>query len=189
MILRTFLASPLGGLFAQELKAYLPLLQKLIPNVKWVRPEQVHITLHFFGATLEDEIPEIKGLIQPIAAGYAPLRIRLKSVAFFPDANKARVLWLGILGDVEPLLRLQHQMEERLAQAGYPLEKRGFKPHATVGRSRASAMRVPSRLKLPEIVTPERILDHVVLYKSNLTPQGSFYEVLQTFPFSQKPSA
>jgi 2'-5' RNA ligase len=186
-MIRTFLALPLHELFAPELRDYLPRLQQSISGVRWVPENLIHITLHFFGEIPKEEVPKIRGLIQPVAASFAPLRIGLKNTGFFPDRLRPRILWMDVTGEVDRLKHLQQAIEEKLGAAGYPLEKRAFTPHATVGRAKAAPLQLPPQI--PETQTVEKVLDHLVLYKSTPTAQGSFYEISETFPFSQKQTA
>ena len=182
-LIRTFLALPVHEEFSAELKTYLAQLQRVVPEAKWVPPEQIHITLHFFGDVPAGDIPKVKRLVRPLAAACPSLKLSLNPLGFFPDARKARVIWAGVTGDEAGLVKLQQQIEAVLSGAGYPAEKRDFKPHATLGRSRSVPLSL-SALKFPEIKTSEKVFNHIVLYKSTLGPRASIYEILETFPLS-----
>jgi len=45
---RSFLALPLADVFASEISAYLDKIRSSHNEIRWVAPEQVHVTLHFF---------------------------------------------------------------------------------------------------------------------------------------------
>jgi len=102
-----------------------------------------------------------------------------------------RVIWVGLRGQIGPLSELARQVEAALVPLGFKPEDRPFKPHLTVGRVRG-------RLRLQAL--QEILLAHqdftvepfdasqVVLYKSELRPDGARYTPLFKAPFSGRPS-
>ncbi|MCM8775806.1 MAG: RNA 2',3'-cyclic phosphodiesterase [Candidatus Omnitrophica bacterium] len=188
MTYRTFLALPLAEAFQHEISNFLYRLRKKNGGIKWVLPEQVHITLHFFGPTTGDQILEIKKRMQSVASTYHPLRLALSEMGFFPDASRPRVIWIGMTGDTARLIEIQSSIEKDLAAAGFEIEDRRFRPHATLGRVRPHQGRPPIRGENFKDVffvpTSLKTIDRIVLFQSILSSSGSRYEVLETFPFS-----
>ena len=104
--LRTFLALPLTGFFSAPVKNFLDQHARTFKSVKWVRPDQIHVTFHFFGTTTEEEIPVICEIVSQEVLSQEPFQIGLEDFATFPaldsrfDPNlpkgfQPRVLWTG----------------------------------------------------------------------------------------------
>ncbi len=184
-LIRTFLALPLAG-FLPEIKKYLDFLQNQPTQIKWVRPEQVHITLHFFGPTSAEMLTKIKNSIAPLIKKLAPFQLGLKGIGFFPDSHRPRVVWIGLKGDSEKLEILQSNIERELKKTGFPLEGRAFKAHATLGRiNNPQAAKDLQFSDFPE--TALKKFDGIILYRSHLNShdQQPKYEILETFIFKK----
>ena len=178
---RVLLALPLGTLFLQEIGRFLSTLRGGSAGIKWVLPEQVHITLHFFGDVDLASLGKIPEIVRPIAERSAPMRIAFEKVGYFPDSHRPQVIWLGIKGDVLPLMALQEAMIRNLSQGGFPVEKRAFVPHATLGRVRRDQRKVfLNPAEFPE--TEFRTVTEIILFNSVLTSEGPQYEKLEIFP-------
>ena len=185
---RTFLALPLSDHFLKPIEDQEKLLDRAFDGVKWIAPVNVHITLHFFGPTTEDELQSIESIVTPIARRCKRMSLRLNGIGFFPNANKARIVWLGVGGDVEVLEHLQKAMAQALHENGFPSEERVFKPHATIGRVRRDG-RLQFRnghAKTPQrcFETERRLFREIVLYESHLNVRGSRYEIIRRFPLA-----
>ena len=181
--IRTFVAIELDdGTKAHIVAAIEQLRRERIDNLRLVRPEGVHLTLKFLGDIAVDRVPAIAEAMSLAAARHAPFRLALGPPGVFPNTNRARVLWLGVDGDLERLRLLQAGVEEALTSAGFPAERQRFNPHLTIGRmhhrasraDRARAVDALSSLDLP----PDRPIaaDAISLMKSTLRPDGAIYE-------------
>jgi 2'-5' RNA ligase len=149
-------------------------------RASWVRPERMHLTLHFF----EDADAEIEERIR--AALSEPLRqaafdLSFEGIGVFPKSGPPRVLWLGIrdgrsqLSDLHDTLRLKPDIPRDRNLA--------FAPHLTLARFKD---RVPRRqldeiTSIPAAAGPCRI-DRVTLYESRLSPAGPLYTRLAEAP-------
>ncbi len=185
---RTFLALPLVPTFFPEISEVLSALRNKITGVRWGNTEEVHVTLHFFGATSDEELCAIPPLVSQVTEKFEPLELALEGLGCFPNPQKPRVIWLGLSGDTARLEKLQQDLETKLGAAGFSGEDHPFRPHATIGRVKgfleaASTYGSAS----PVSRSASKIIDRVVLFQSRLSPQGAHYEILQTFPFSEKP--
>src|SRR3990167_9016018 len=96
--LRTFLAVPLGELFLPEVTSFLETARASVEGIKWARPEGTHATLHFFGPTTGEELPQIRHIVTPLAAACPPLELSLGEIGFFPNPHKPRIVWIGVEG-------------------------------------------------------------------------------------------
>ena len=76
--IRAFLALPLPQVFREEISDYLDRIQSRVQGIKWVKPEQVHVTLHFFGSVTPGDIEKVKKIVSPVTAEFAPLALVLE---------------------------------------------------------------------------------------------------------------
>ena len=103
-------------------------------NVRWVTTGNIHLTLKFIGGVHEDEVDGIAAVLTETVHGFAPLRLAAAGVGVFPSVKRARVIWVGLSGQLSEFAALQRSIEDRLATIGYPREKRPFSGHLTLGR-------------------------------------------------------
>ena len=158
------------------------LRQKQIDNLRLVRPEGVHLTLKFLGDIDADRVPAVAQAMLQVAERHAPFGLILGAPGMFPNANRARVLWIGVDRSPQPLRLLQAGIENALTAIGFSPERRGFNPHLTIGRmhhrasrsDRSRAATALSSLYLPE--DQPIAVNAISLMKSTLLPDGAIYE-------------
>jgi len=150
-------------------------------SVKWVNPESVHLTLKFLGNVNSELIPDVGRAMSQAAAGLGPIRLEISKVGAFPNLRAPRVVWVGLEGDISTLRVLHGQVEDRLAELGFPPEERAFSPHLTLGRVRQGAAR-PERQRLAQAIYSTRLDERaafeagsVSLMRSTLTRAGAIY--------------
>jgi 2'-5' RNA ligase len=155
-------------------------------DVKWVHPDAMHLTLKFIGEATDKQIVEICNIVKGVAQKHEAFDMAVKQVGHF-GGEGARVLWVGAGLDCEPLLKLQRDLEEALAQVGWPPEGRKFSGHLTLCRIR----NVKAGLKLAKLAEEfqESDLgvtrcDSVCVFESQLTPEGPVYTPLGRFKLS-----
>jgi len=102
-------------------------------GVRPVRSEQLHLTLRFLGDTDEHRVDGLKELMARAVDGVEPFRLAFEGVGAFPNARRARVVWIGLVG-AEPLVEVARRLEEGVVEMGWKAEGRPFRPHATVAR-------------------------------------------------------
>ena len=176
--MRSFLAVDLPD----DVRAALVRVGDRLPGaVRRVRPEALHLTLRFLGDIDDEQVP---ALIEALRAATrrAPASLVLAGGGAFPSPVRPRVLWAGLRGDLEELHDLARAVEQAVVAAGLPPEPRPFHPHVTLGRVKG---RVPRRVvdelaALPDL--GEVPLDAVVLYESELLPEGARHTVVHRFP-------
>ncbi len=186
-LLRLFVAVELPDDVRQALAALQAELRpRGLEGLRWVRPEGVHLTLKFLGETPADKLPAIREALAVSVKGVPPHRLSLGSLGTFGGRRGPQVLWVDLGGDIEPLGRLQRQVEQALAAAGFPREKRPFSPHLTLARVRpesaqAAAPRIAQALEAVRTPAAELEVREIALMRSTLGPGGAVYERLATF--------
>ena len=149
-------------------------------DVKWVNPNNMHLTLKFLGEVKDAQAVEVCNVAKDIASQHEHFDIEVETVGYFGDKS-AKVLWIGAGRDCDGLLALQQDLDEQLAQAGWPEENREFAAHLTLCRVRNPQ----AGFKLAQLADQYKdfklgtiAADAVTVYQSELTPSGPVYTVL-----------
>lgn len=185
--LRVFLALVLPGELLRRVGEIQGRLQVLLRgDIGWVRPAGIHLTLKFFGDIPPGEVARIAAVVGEAVARQRSLRFSLGRTGVFPDPRRPRVLWLGLEGDVPPLLAFQRGLEEGLAGIGFPPEGRPFRPHLTLARIRSprGLTGLAQALEPGGAGAAEFVTAAVALVRSELTPRGAVYTRLHDFPLA-----
>ncbi len=105
-----------------------------IEGLRAVRPEGVHLTLKFLGDVPESRLDEVARAVSATVEGHPPFDISTGGFGAFPNTRRPQVLWVGVEGCLEPLLRLQADVDAALDALGFPTETRPYHPHLTLAR-------------------------------------------------------
>ncbi|HUT96644.1 MAG TPA: RNA 2',3'-cyclic phosphodiesterase [Dehalococcoidales bacterium] len=154
--------------------------------VKWVDPENIHLTLKFLGNVSADRINEITKAMTEAVRGTPSFPLEIRELGVFPNPRRVQIVWVGLGGEVETLARLQQRIESGLEGLGFPAEGRRFTPHLTLARLRDRAT-PDERQKLGQLIADTGfdaarsfIADSVNLMKSQLTGEGPIYTRLSS---------
>jgi 2'-5' RNA ligase len=176
--IRSFLALDPPEEIRGEIALVQSRLRKFISgDIRWVRPEGIHLTLKFFGDIFADDVENIAAVIEKAAAGERPFSLAIGGAG----------VWLGMNGDVERLVVFQKGLDQALRQIGFPSEERPFRSHLTLGRIKTSKglIGLAGALEKREEYTAGRfIASGLSLMQSELTPRGAIYKRLKWFPFT-----
>ncbi len=102
--------------------------------VRWVRPEQMHLTLFFLGDTDTDKLPSVRDAMDVVATSHAPFVMRLGGVGCFPNARRPRVVWVGLAEEEAQLVSLKAALDASLAPLDWTPDDKPFRAHLTLGR-------------------------------------------------------
>ncbi|HXI32185.1 MAG TPA: RNA 2',3'-cyclic phosphodiesterase [Vicinamibacterales bacterium] len=148
-------------------------------SLKWVKPEQAHLTLVFIGNVDDARVPAV---VEAIRADIdaPPIDAVFEGAGVFPPRGAPRVLWIGVGAGAGELVDLQRVLASRIAALGLPLEDRAFHPHLTLARWRESrpADRDRALAAAPRGVVGRARIDGATLYQSRLSPAGPSYTAL-----------
>jgi 2'-5' RNA ligase len=152
--------------------------------VKWVDAGGIHLTLKFLGNIPSKRVTEITEAMGKAVQGISPFRLEISGLGAFPSLKQARVLWVGIGGELDQLSTLQQNIDSALAALGFAREERPFVPHLTLARVREGAS-LPERRSFGELVGSATFEDKypieveaVRLMRSQLMPAGALYTCL-----------
>jgi len=152
-------------------------------DAKWVGHEGMHLTLKFLGEIKDEQVVEVCTIVKEASARHGSFDLAVESVGSF-GGKSARVLWVGSGSGSDALTRLQKDIEEQLAMAGWPREQRDFTVHLTLCRIKhpkagEKLARLADQYKSHRLGTTW--VDSVTVYQSELTPTGPIYTPLGNF--------
>jgi len=183
--LRSFIAIELSPLIKAKIEEIQNKLKSLTSEVRWVRPEGIHLTLKFLGNIEEERIPEISDIIRKCSTDTTSFTLKVHSLGAFPNEKNPKVIWVGAEDNSGTLGKLQQFLENRLSTIGFKVEKRAFSPHLTLGRLKSPK----GGSRLTQGLEDYKYFDfgtfeakEVCLFKSELKPGGAIYTKLKTFP-------
>jgi 2'-5' RNA ligase len=139
--MRLFVAIALPPEAASELDEVVAPLRPSWPELRWTGVDAWHLTLAFLGEVDEVVTAKLAHRMNNAARRHTPLSLSLAGAGAFPVAQRARVLWTGIKGDLDGLGRLADSVAAGARKAGAPPadSRRGYQPHLTLARCRAPA--------------------------------------------------
>jgi 2'-5' RNA ligase len=188
-VVRAFIALELPEAMQRELDKLSVELRKLLFDLplRWVRTQNIHLTLKFLGNASPDDLPRIQAIVDEQARKTPPIHIEFSDFGVFPNVHKPLVLWVGVRAPAG-LQDLQQGIEARLVELGYPAEERGFNAHLTLARVRREH-KLANLKRIGEVMAAVKlepsaagIIDSVTLFRSDLKPGGSVYNPLSRSP-------
>jgi RNA 2',3'-cyclic 3'-phosphodiesterase len=168
---RTFVAIEVGDLPASEHAS---------------RP--AHLTLRFLGEIDATRASEVGGAVGAAVASESPFDLTLEGVGAFPSSASPRVVWVGVTGGREHVVRIAHRVAEALSAVGFPPEAQAFVPHVTwfrvrSGRDRDRARRLLEGSDPSPSMRSVRVTE-VVVKESLRAPGGVTHRTLRRLPLS-----
>jgi len=178
--MRVFAAIPIEGELGEGVSELIRDLARRFPDCRWVRPDNLHVTLRFFGEIPDDSLDEVIEFVRRGVAGAKPEPISLSGCGMFRNRDRAAI-WLG-LEDVDWMKEVSEKLSGRVA--GVPAELRPFKAHLTLGRMRIRKNRRGEAEAVIEAVEATALPQdsetelRCVLYQSELSERGARYREL-----------
>ncbi|MGB7728180.1 MAG: RNA 2',3'-cyclic phosphodiesterase [Candidatus Acidiferrum sp.] len=182
--MRLFVAIAIPSEVRDPLSVLLKDLRGIGPKAKWVRAENLHVTLKFLGNSDPQKLEQIEGALKTVRSSQ-PVALGFRGLGFFPNEKRPRVFWGGMEASAN-LRPLAESVDRSLHQIGFPLEERPFTPHLTLARfdppglplALADAVKRRSSDNFGEAITRE-----FHLIESKLKSTGAEYTTIQSFPF------
>ncbi len=186
--IRTFIAVELPEEIHDKLQQIQNDFRASMPDVRWTKPGNIHLTLKFLGDVQLSRIDRITNSLMDIGGRFSPFTMSLASMGAFPNPRKPRIVWVGVEKGADMLVEIANSIEASMKPLGFPKEKRPFRPHLTVGRIR--------RLKNPGAMTKaleqsqvgelgKFAVEKISFIRSQLDPAGSIYTTLVEVPLGK----
>ena len=190
MEIRSFLAFDLPPEIRTIIARVSGELRKSSLDVRWVKVENIHLTVVFMGNIKTEDITPIGDVVQEVCLSSCPFDVLLKGLGTFPNPRNPRILWLGFDGDLERMSHFRDALQKQLRPFGIKEEKRRFKPHLTLGRFRNYKRGDPQLdeliLRYHDLTDSVFSLNELSMFRSDLKPGGAEYTKLKAWPLSGK---
>ena len=180
-MLRAFVAVEMPVPVREALEEVQSGLKQLNIRARWVRPENIHLTLKFLGNIPAGHVPSIGEVLRVVARAHGRFSLAAAGVGVFPDMRRPKVIWVGLTSRPEALTPLQQDLDGRLAALGFPREAKSFRGHLTIGRFRAEGLPGPvadAVKRYAAVPFGTFAVEEIILLKSYLQPEGPLYTPL-----------
>ena len=183
--MRLFIAIQIPEDIRAALGALIRELRGLAPHAKWVRAENLHVTLKFLGYAEAGKLAAVQTALAAVRSEQA-VQLEFRGLGFFPNEKRPRVFWSGMEA-TSNLKTLAADVDQTMHGLGFPLEERPFVPHLTLARFEPpgisgkllDAIHARMRESFGSLTTTE-----IHLIESTLKRTGAEYTTVQTVRFT-----
>lgn len=186
---RTFIALELDESLQRFLSNVIHQMAQQLPDVRWVDPAGIHLTLAFLGELTDEQVASAMQAADAASHQVTPFELRLKDPGIFGSPRQPRVIWMGIEEVSGNLTRLHDVLNRDLEQRGFEVDARPFSPHLTLARVKqplnASEQQTLQRLlagKQSTSASPRQNMRQLSVMKSELLRSGARYTRLGAYP-------
>jgi len=184
-LLRTFISIPVPNSVKNVKQMLTSTCEDEKVVVRWVKHNNLHITLQFLGFTPEKDIPEIKEVLSKITKSQKEFDLTISNTGKFPNNDKPSVLYLGVDGNLKSLNILVNKIKEEVSSIGYGSDEKEYTPHVTVGK-----INYPQKFN-PNLSTflnssydkIDFTVNKIQFISSETLSEGVLYSILNTFSF------
>ena len=183
--MRAFIALELSDEIKFELSRLEKELKKIDADIKWIKPENTHLTLKFLGDVDEPKAEEIKSCLDKISTSVKPFEMSLFKLGAFPSMDRMRVIWVGTDKGCSEVEKLALLVEEAIEKLGFFREDRPFNAHLTLGRVKSAKNKEALKKKLLTLaVKPVSCaIKSIVLFRSTLHSSGPIHTPIHKTDF------
>ncbi len=209
--MRAFIAvdlpQPIKAAIAEEqrgLRSALSRAAQPSDDVKWTRPEGIHLTLKFLGEISDQRATQVAEALAALT-NFEPFSVEVKGFGFFPDARRPRVFWVRVeappgtgappagvghgqdVPAASALAQLAGEVEAAMVKLGFAPEGRAFSPHLTLARFKAPKPQpelIAALEPMRELALGRFQVSEFFLFESKLSPHGAEYRKVARFPQS-----
>jgi 2'-5' RNA ligase len=185
--MRLFVALEIPEAVRENLAAIQKTFSSKGSQVRWVPPQNFHVTLKFIGSVPTEKVQAIIEALRGVSVDDR-VDVCFQGLGWYLNAKTGVMLWATV-EDSKSLAALAASIDRRLAPLGIAPENRSFMPHLTLARgnrdipdsSKTALRQLADKYKKHDFgsVTPEEF--H--LMESKTLPTGPIYSKAQSFPF------
>lgn len=185
--MRLFVALEIPSAVRQNLAALLVELRTITKEPRWVRPENLHVTLKFLGEVAEEKVNSVRSALRQVRSEQV-VTLKFCGLGSFPNEKHPYVFWAGMKAAAN-LKPLAADIEIAMEKQGIPREKREFSPHLTLARFERGHF--PEALQKAIAANAQREFgslrtNEFHLIQSKLRPSGAEYTTLERFQFAAR---
>ena len=154
-----------------------------LPGVRWVPPENFHLTLRFLGELAPYQAEEVDMALSTLRG--RAFSLELCGVGTLEKAGRVTALWAGIARN-PALEHLRAKVETAVQRAGLPPERRRFSPHVTLARlGEAASPRLAGWVQAHNLFRAEPVpVEHFTLFSSLLGADQAVYTAEAEYPLA-----
>lgn len=185
---RTFVAIDCSDRLRAACDKVITALTDVVDGARWVQPDNLHLTLKFLGEVEDRELHEVCRKVATAVQDVPSFAVVCRSVGAFPSVERPHTIWADIEDPNESLVGLQQKVALALAELGFPLERRPFKPHLTLGRTKSRHFQSTEWQQAVERFRNREFgslhVSELVVYSSELERRRPIYTALARCPLS-----
>ncbi len=181
--MRLFVALELNSRVIESLRELVRRLAPLAP-IRWVHPDNMHVTLKYIGPWNEDRLDLVTNALSRVRIA-TPIKVALAGLGLYPHPRNPRVFWVTAENS-PPLRQLASSVDAVLSPLGIAPAMRPYLPHLTLGRLPGGCDLTEMHEAIEELpsrdfgtIEPESF----VLFASMQTQEGPLYRRVDEFPF------
>jgi len=186
---RLFLAIDFPSHIKEEIfDFYRKYLEQDIKGIRWVKKQNIHITLKFFGDTSQEKKSVLIRSVSEVCNKFLPFDMCIEKAGVFPNNKNPGIIWLGVRDAGGNIFKIQKLIENNLFSQGFDREEKKFIPHLTIARinyKNNNIMNLVREFLLASLKTSDFVIEGLVLFKSLLYKEGVIYEPLQYVGFNE----
>jgi len=182
---RLFVALEIPASVRDHLADLIQELRAVASQPKWVRAENLHITLKFIGEALPEKLDAIRSALSTVRSP-KPVELRFRGLGFFPNNKRPRVFWAGMEAS-DNLAPVAGDVDKAIAALRFPRGTREFTPHLTLARFDPPGITPTLRAAVERNAEREFGMlrtGEFHLIESKLKSTGAEYTTLQSFRFA-----
>jgi len=156
--------------------------QSYIPaGVKWVEPENLHVTYQFVGQVKPTQMADLEESFLTSISSCSEQKFKINALELFP-LKEPKLIWVKLDSENKQFSKATKSLRNFLKQQGFNLDNKDFFPHITLGRIKTNLMKAQIEFILQtKLEKCEIDVKEITLFESNLTQKGAHYRVLQTY--------
>lgn len=190
---RTFIALEMNGDLQRHLNGVIRQVAQVLPNIRWVNPTGIHLTLAFLGELDDEQLSAAEQASEKVAQQSRSFSYSLAHIGVFGSQHSPRVIWMGIDEPTGALTTVHRALQRELIARGFEVDSRPFSPHLTLARVK-SPLKAEEQQQLQRLLSKEQANKftsklyaahalHVV--KSELFQSSAQYTVLRECRFAR----
>lgn len=183
---RCFIAINLPETVKKELAKLISQLKQINPSplIKYVRPEAIHLTLHFLGYLNDEQVSQVQTILTNVVKKYSATDLLTEKIDAFPNLKRPRVIYLASEEQTgEGLISLQKTIGQELEKNDIDVDYRAWQPHLTLARIKGPTEFKLKDLKIAQLKIP---VNSIELMESQLTSKGAKYKIISSYFLSVK---
>lgn len=182
-MLHLFIAVIVSEEIKKELLFSQKLQKKFGENLRWLAPQNLHLTLAFLGWIKEEKIVKIKDILrESVNEVSTPFFVNLTKVSLGPDSKRPRLVWAEGRTNNE-FSHFVEKLKQELISAGiFVDQKHLFRPHLTLARAKNKEL---FGKKIEEKIDLTFRIEEIALMESKLKKGGARYIILESILLSK----